>query len=56
MLKKILAFILCFCMLIPARIVEVKASEYEIKYLPIRRLNDDNRMTCKVVTDRKMFI
>ena len=53
MLKKILAFILCFCMLIPARIVEVKASEYEIKYLPIRRLNDDNRMTCKVVTDRK---
>lgn len=53
MVRKAAAFILCFCMMILAFIPsrEVKAQEYEKKYLTIKRLNDGQQDTYEILTD-----
>ena len=53
-IKRAVALILCFCTLficIPYQ--EVDAKEYEEKYLTIKRVNDGQQDTYKIVTDGK---
>lgn len=51
MLRKILIFILCLSMIIPTKILDVKAEEYVTKFLPIKRVNDEITEMYEVVTD-----
>lgn len=51
MLRKLLIFVLCLSMIAPIFTYEVKAVEYEEKYLAVRVLNDGSEKICKVITD-----
>ncbi len=51
MLRKILAIIICVCLIVPELSYDVYAAEYEKKYLPIRSMNDGETGTYEVLTD-----
>lgn len=53
MVKKIIVIILCFSLITPAFNINVEAAEYEFNFLTIKRLNDGDVSTYKVLTDGK---
>ena len=57
-IKRAVALLLCFCtLLICTPYQEVNAKEYEEKYLTIKRVNDGQQDTYKIVTDgEEVFI
>lgn len=50
-MRKLLIYIICLCLIVPAPMYEVKAAEHETKNLSIRRVNDGKKDTYKVVND-----
>lgn len=57
MLKKIVIFIVCLSMIFPSNIEVVKASDYVVKYLTIKRINDNESKTYEIVVNEdKIYI